>query len=929
MTPEQYQKLKQIFTAAVQLDETRRTAFLDEQCAGDDELRRQVDSLLRHHRPETVIEAGAGGAGGLRPSAFHVNVASTGGSFEHAVRVEAAPEELPPGSQVASRYRIASLLGRGGMGEVYRADDLTLGQTVALKFLSRARTSDPAWLARFRDEVRIARKVTHPCVCRVYDIGEADEHAFISMEYIDGEDLASLLRRIGRLPQDKAVQVARQICAGLGAAHDQGVLHRDLKPANIMIDGRGQARITDFGIAALVSRPGQRTSIAGTPNYIAPELLTGRPPSQRSDIYSLGVVLYEMVTGRPAFSADSFEHRLAAPRPVPPTQFVEDLDPAFERVILRCLEEDPDLRPASAYAIAAALPGGDPLAAALALGLTPSPDTVAGAEGARVRFSGAVAWFAAALVGLLAVVLLAEKTFFLCRTGLNRAPAVLEHKAREVIAAIEQTPPERGGSYRFRIEPLVADGADVRVPSGKVLGQHVSAGRARTIFEYRQGQRWIAPPGPLALPAQFDIEWPEAGSRLVQLDVDGRLITYTSLPAPKAVPGQLPPKPDWSAALARTGLSEGELTPVIPAKRPPMYADSVAAWEGTNPDAGGGSVRVDTAAIGSQVTWFHVSEPGLTAGTKTGISGLAAMVRYILFFVLLAGAGALAWRNVRSGRSDRRGAWRLAAFIFCLQGLYCLVRSRHSSDVVAEAAVIVSALRTMVFAGAVMWVFYIGLEPQVRRLWPQSIISWSRVLMGRFRDPLVGRDLLIGVAAGIGIVLLRQVNVLLAQYSGWGEVGLLMPDGGTDLGAMVGIGYAAEVVSRALLIAIWIGLGLMLLMLLLRLVVGNAWLASPAFVLAGTAVLTLGSYSVQSLPWLTNGLALVVLTWVLSRVGVFAAVVTFAVCVLLTSLPLTLDVNAWYCGLTGLALCILGVLLGLGLYVARAPGPAGQSVPID
>ncbi len=927
MTPEQYQKIKQLFTAAIQMDEPGRTAFLEEQCAGDDELRRQVDSLLRHHRPETVIEAAGGGAGaspGLR-----VDVASAGGSFEQATRVQPAGEELPPGSQVAGRYRIASLLGRGGMGEVYRADDLTLGQAVALKFLSRARASDPTWLARFRDEVRIARKVTHPCVCRVYDIGEADDHAFISMEYIDGEDLASLLRRIGRLPQDKAAQVARQMCAGLGAAHDQGVLHRDLKPANVMIDGLGQARITDFGIAAFVPRPGQRTSVAGTPNYIAPELLAGQPPSRRSDIYSLGLVLYEMVTGRQAFAAESFEQRLSAPLPAPPTRFVEDLDPAFERVILRCLDEDPDLRPATAYAVATALPGGDPLAAALALGLTPSPDTVAGAEGTKVRFSGTVAWFAAALVGLLAVVLLAGHTFFLCRTGLNRAPAVLEDKAREVIAAIEQTPPAREGSYRFRIEPLVPKGVVLNVPSGKILSQYVSAGRARTIFEYRQGQSWVPPPGPLALPVLFDISWPEAGSRLVRLGTDGRLITYAALPAPKAAPGPLPHRPDWSAAFALTGLSEGACTPVAPVQRPPMYADSVAAWEGPDPGTGGGLVRVDAAAIGSQVTYFHVGEPGLTAGAETGVAGPAAIARYTLFLVLLAGSVALARHNLRSGRSDRRGAWRLAACMFCLQGVYCMVRSRHTSDVIVEAGLIVGALRMMVFTGAVMWVFYIGLEPQVRKLWPQSIISWSRVLLGRFHDPLVGRDLLVGVAAGIGIVLVRQVDVLLAQYLGWGKVGLLMPDGGTDLGAMLGLGYAADVVSRALLLGIWIGLGLMLLMLLLRLIARNVWLAAPAFVVAGTAGLTLASYSVQSLPWLTNGLTLLVLTWVLSRVGVFAAVVSIAVCVLLTSLPLTFDVNAWYCGLTGLALCVLGVLLGLGLYTARVPGPSGQSAPID
>jgi serine/threonine-protein kinase len=158
---------------------------------------------------------------------------------------------FPPGTLLAQRYRVVSLLGRGGMGEVYRANDLLLGQTVALKFLPVQWTSDEVALARFRNEVRIARQISHPNVCRVYDIGEAEGSMYLSMEYVDGEDLTSLLRRIGMLPRDKALEIARQLCAGLAAAHDKGVLHRDLKPANIMLDGQGQLRIADFGLAGV------------------------------------------------------------------------------------------------------------------------------------------------------------------------------------------------------------------------------------------------------------------------------------------------------------------------------------------------------------------------------------------------------------------------------------------------------------------------------------------------------------------------------------------------------------------------------------------------------------------------------------------------------------------------------------------------------
>ena len=215
-----------------------------------------------------------------------------------------------PGTVLAHRYRIVGLLGQGGMGEVYRADDLKLSQPVALKFLPDRLLSDGAALARFHREVRIARQVSHKNVCRVYDIGETEGHHFLSMEYIKGEELSSLLRRIGRLPNDKAVQLARQLCAGLAAAHDNKVLHRDLKPANVMIDENGDVRVTDFGLAGLVKEFGADEAIAGTPAYMSPEQLAGKELGVTSDIYSLGLVLYRSVHRQESV------HREYAPRVV-------------------------------------------------------------------------------------------------------------------------------------------------------------------------------------------------------------------------------------------------------------------------------------------------------------------------------------------------------------------------------------------------------------------------------------------------------------------------------------------------------------------------------------------------------------------------------------------------------------------------------------
>jgi serine/threonine-protein kinase len=199
------------------------------------------------------------------------------------------------------------------MGEVYRADDLKLGQAVALKFLPRDVDQDAERLERFLTEVRLSRQVTHPNVCRVYDVAEADGRHFLSMEYVDGEDLASLLRRIGRLPEDKAVEIARQMCAGLQEAHDEGVLHRDLKPANVMLDGRGRAKITDFGLAGATEGIYSVEARVGTPQYMAPEQLAGQALTRQTDLYALGLVLYELFTGKRAFESLILQDRVSAP----------------------------------------------------------------------------------------------------------------------------------------------------------------------------------------------------------------------------------------------------------------------------------------------------------------------------------------------------------------------------------------------------------------------------------------------------------------------------------------------------------------------------------------------------------------------------------------------------------------------------------------
>ncbi|MCP4548432.1 MAG: tetratricopeptide repeat protein [bacterium] len=257
------------------------------------------------------------------------------------------------------RYKVSHLLGTGAMGEVYYAWDQKLHEPVALKFLPRLLENDWLAIVDLLREVTVARKVAHPNVCRVYDVGEAQGHHFISMEYIDGVTLDSMIHRLGRPRPERAIEIALQICNGLAAAHEQQVLHRDLKPSNLMLDQQGRLRITDFGLAIAAKKIVGEEAKRGTAVYMAPEQLD--PDEEmaeatiKSDLYGLGLVLYEMFTGQKAFTTDFPKVMLQRKREmafVPPSVLVNDLDPKVERAILDCLHGNPDLRPASALQVA-------------------------------------------------------------------------------------------------------------------------------------------------------------------------------------------------------------------------------------------------------------------------------------------------------------------------------------------------------------------------------------------------------------------------------------------------------------------------------------------------------------------------------------------------------------------------------------------------
>jgi eukaryotic-like serine/threonine-protein kinase len=267
---------------------------------------------------------------------------------------------VSPGALLGQRFEILSVLGAGGMGIVYKARDRELDDLVALKMLKRDLWGDRSQLERLKSEIKLARKITHPNVLRTHDFGEIDGVPYISMEYVRGVTLRYMLDhtagdQAGRLPYSAGLRLAKQLCAGLAAAHSVGVLHRDIKPENLILEPTGNAKLMDFGIARPIKRPttgieaGQTEAgfIVGTPLYLSPEQLEGQEVDARADIYSTGVVLYEIFTGELPFNGQSaveiMMKHLRDPAP-PPRSHWPEIPPKLEAIILRCLEKNPEAR---------------------------------------------------------------------------------------------------------------------------------------------------------------------------------------------------------------------------------------------------------------------------------------------------------------------------------------------------------------------------------------------------------------------------------------------------------------------------------------------------------------------------------------------------------------------------------------------------------
>lgn len=830
---------------------------------------------------------------------------------------------FPPGQVLANRYRIVELLGRGGMGEVYRADDLTLEQSIALKFIPLGEAANPAALTAMHSEVRTARQISHPNVCRVYDVDEAEGQPFITMEYIDGENLAALLKRIGRIAPDKALDVARQLCAALAAAHDKGILHRDLKPSNVMIDGRGQVRITDFGLAGVAEQFRQDQIRAGTPAYMAPEQIAGLEVTARSDIYALGLILYEVYTGKRAFEGSTLaelSRQHTHSTPTSPSALVHDLDGAVERIILRCLSKNPAERPPSARVVAAALPGGDPLAAALAAGETPSPELIAAAGPA----GGLAQWQAGALLG--AIVLGLALVTWLARYGdlltyvpVNRPPAVLEDRARELLAKLGYTAPPIDSRGGFSLDLSPVEDALTAAPGSPAWSRFADDEPSTVTYWYRESPAHMVATSLFGTISSDDPPLIAPGMALLQLAPDAKLRALRVVPDRRPAPAPAA-EPKWDALFDAAGLKLTAFTPTEPRLNPRDAFDVLRAWAGSWPDHPDDRIVVEAAASGGRPTWFLIlgdrGDP--VTADETPHSPRGRLIRTIINMTALGlcvlGAAYLARRNMLLKRVDRAGALRVAWAIALLSLAASTIMVDHVPDGPSEMSLFVRALGLAMVRSGIAWVLYLALEPTIRRVLPDTLISWSRLLAGRIRDPIVARDVLIGAALAMISVAAFHGQYLLAARINWA----LGEPTGQDLNAL----NPMILLSRALLlvfVAVSTTMFAMLLLTLLLIPLRRRGVAMAAFLGLSVALVIVMSYQLSPVhPWPAAAIGLFVLTVfavAVFRFGLLCVMVTTYVQTLLTLFPPRLELGAWY-AVAGLLPIVLVAVLAAAAYAA-------------
>ncbi|MFL6231120.1 MAG: protein kinase [Pyrinomonadaceae bacterium] len=652
---------------------------------------------------------------------------------------------------------------------------------------------------------------------------------------------------------------------------------------------------------------------------MSPEQITGGELTARSDIYSLGLLLYELFTGKKVFEAQSLHDMIRLRRsgaaPTNPSSLIKGLDPAIERVILRCLEKNPQDRPTSALQVAAALPGGDLLAAALAAGETPSPEMVAAAQKeGSLRPGVAAACLVALLAGLSLVVFLSQRTMLHNYVPLEKSPDVLADRAREIVRKSGYTDPPADSAYSFSFGSDAVRTIKERDRSPQRWEALRGGDPPALYFWFRQSPRYLVPKGLYVY--QSDPPTMYSGMVGVTLDSAGRLRYLDAVPPQLEVP-QPPAQPDWSLLFSEAGLEMSSFQAAEPRWIPEHYSDARAAWEGVSPQQPQIPIRVEAAAYRGKPVYFDVIYPWEQPSRQveqTQSAGERAVVVLVFGIVcaVMLGAVLLAWRNIRRGQGDRKGAFRLALFVFAVNMLRGVVWAHHVPNFIEEFDIFLDHLAIALAAVALMWVVYVALEPFVRARWPHRIISWSRLLGGDWRDPLVGRDVLLGGTCGIALTLLYHLQNRTAGWLGWPPDAPITPPNGWALNGLRGLSERALV---GIDLSVTQALGYLFIFLLLFIILRRDWLVAGA----GWALITVlhsggGDYPTLTWGFGMAGAALITLT--LMRFGLLSLVTLFLFSYLTYNLPLTVNLSAWFAGSTILVLLAVASLAAYGFYLS-------------
>ncbi len=890
---------------------------------------RPVEDFLRAH--------------GLNPSELPPNLVPELEKLRdwYGARLPAPPTagRYAPGTLINNRYQIEVVLGEGGMGVVYRAFDMKLEKTVALKFLPPRLAANPALVDRFHKEVRTAQDVSHRCVARVYDIDDHDDHPFFSMEYIDGCDLASLLKRSGgRLTEETAARYARQLCLGLAAIHSRGHVHRDLKPQNVMIDREGQLRVTDFGLA-VEGTEAERAGIAGTLPYMSPEQARGQATKQ-SDIYSLGLVLYEMFTGCQAFESVTLEQLVQRKSlPAAPSAHVASLPTEVDTAVLQCIEPEPAKRPERVQNVLHML---------LRAGGTPTPEEVAVAEPPQNERTGGLSLRAGiALFGLTVCCLflvgeLNDHTALFRQALTDWSPRDLTRKAREHLNDLGFAPE----STRDTAHGLATDEAllaHLRNGHSRLINRNQlpSGQPAVMYFWYRRSPDVIAQrlapndtsgwsmPGRV-LPSEPPLR--EPGEVCAFLDLNGRLIELHAVPARR--PPNFPVRvPDPTRLLKAAGFENVPLSKAdAPTRAPTGFADIRMAWVGAHPQAPEVVLRIEAAYYQGEPVYFHVGPEAPQLGDRLPgfmpdnlLEKVQEVKNTLLGLVALPIGVWFAWRNWIHGRAHPRGALILAGG-FVLLGLAGWVLAAHHvlwprnrlDSFKDELSMFTGMLGRVVFDGVLLWLAYLALEPWVRRTDPERVSSWNRLIQGRWRAPSVGGDILLGCAGAAGFVSLLLLARAIPGWLGY------VPDLKSiwDATYTEGAGSLLVTLQIALMVALR---GFFLYFLVLLLCRGYV-----RFGVCLNVAIWWGLYAHggdYTAVHIAVGLAYAIACFfVLRRAGLLGFIAFTLVEQVLTYMPVTTDFSVWYGAISTMSLAFV---LALALYgtwtVGRAQQPADKT----